>query len=133
MPAPPGFRGAPRANLGCGSSREHAPWALLDCGLRAILAPSFSDIFYNNCFKNGILPVRLADDGVNELFARTTATPGYELMIDLGAMRITDDSGAGFTFDVDPFRRDCLLMGWDDIGLTLRHENKIREYESGKF
>jgi len=118
-----------RANFGCGSSREHAPWALLDYGFRSIIAPSFADIFYNNCFKNGMLPVVLSGKQVNELFKRA-ASPGYELTVDLTRQWVTDDEGIRFSFEVDPFRRECLLKGLDDIGLTLLHEDKIKEYEA---
>ena len=118
------------ANFGCGSSREHAPWALADYGFRAIIAPSFADIFYNNCFKNGMLLIRLGEEQVEEIFRRANAEPGYELTVDLERQWITDDSGLRFSFEIDPFRRECLLKGLDDIGLTLQHEDKIREYES---
>ena len=119
-----------RANFGCGSSREHAPWALLDYGFRSIIAPSFADIFYNNCFKNGMLPVVLSEEQVDELFKRATANSGYELTVDLTRQWVTDDEGLRFSFDVDPFRRECLLKGLDDIGLTLQHEDKIKEHEA---
>jgi 3-isopropylmalate/(R)-2-methylmalate dehydratase small subunit len=122
-----------RANFGCGSSREHAPWALLDYGFRSIIAPSFADIFYNNCFKNGMLPVRLSEEQVDRLFDRAAANPGYELTVDLERQWVTDDMGLRFSFDVDPFRRQCLLKGLDDIGLTLQHEDKIREHESRRI
>jgi 3-isopropylmalate/(R)-2-methylmalate dehydratase small subunit len=122
-----------RANFGCGSSREHAPWALLDYGFRSIIAPSFADIFYNNCFKNGMLPVRLPEDQIDQLFERAAANPGYELTVDLERQWITDDMGLRFGLDVDPFRRECLLKGLDDIGLTLQHEDKIREHESRRI
>jgi len=118
-----------RANFGCGSSREHAPWAILDYGFRALIAPSYADIFYNNCFKNGILPVTLPDTEMNEVFRRTAATEGYTLTADLESQTITDDQGLNLKFEVDPFRRECLLNGWDDIGLTLRHEDRITAYE----
>jgi 3-isopropylmalate/(R)-2-methylmalate dehydratase small subunit len=118
-----------RANFGCGSSREHAPWALLDYGFRAILAPSFADIFYNNCSKNGILPVILSDAQIDEIFRRVEATEGYSLTVDLQTQTVTDNAGLRYEFSVDPFRRECLLNGWDDIGLTLRIEDKITEYE----
>jgi len=119
-----------RANFGCGSSREHAPWALFDYGFRSIIAPSFADIFYNNCFKNGMLPVLLSEEQVDELFKRATANSGYELTVDLTRQWVTDDEGLRFSFDVDPFRRECLLKGLDDIGLTLQHEDKIKEHEA---
>jgi 3-isopropylmalate/(R)-2-methylmalate dehydratase small subunit len=129
----PRYKGASvlvaRANFGCGSSREHAPWAILDYGFHAILAPSFADIFYNNCFKNGILPVTLSDAQVDEIFRRVAATEGYSLTVDLQTQTVTDDAGLRFEFSVDPFRRECLLNGWDDIGLTLRVADKITDYE----
>ena len=118
-----------RANFGCGSSREHAPWAILDYGFRAIVAPSYADIFYNNCFKNGLLPVTLAEAEVDELFRRAEITPGYRLTVDLESQTVADDSGVKISFTVDPFRRECLLNGWDDIGLTLRQEAAISDYE----
>ena len=130
----PRFQGATilvaRANFGCGSSREHAPWALLDYGFRSIIAPSFADIFYNNCFKNGMLPVALSEEQVEQLFRRSAAMPGYELTVDLERQWVTDDDGLRFSFEVDPFRRECLLKGLDDIGLTLQHEDKIRDHEA---
>jgi 3-isopropylmalate/(R)-2-methylmalate dehydratase small subunit len=118
-----------RANFGCGSSREHAPWAILDYGFRALIAPSYADIFYNNCFKNGILPVTLPDGEIDEFFRRTTATLGYKLAVDLETQTIRDDQGLHLKFEVDPFRRECLLNGWDDIGLSLRYEDRIAAYE----
>lgn len=118
-----------RDNFGSGSSREHAPWALMDYGFRVLIAPSFADIFYNNCFKNGILPVRLSEEDVEELFQRTYATPGYELTIDLEACTITDDAGLQLSFEVEPFRRHCLLEGLDDIGITMQHADKIAAFE----
>lgn len=129
----PRYKGASillaRANFGCGSSREHAPWAILDYGFHAILAPSVADIFYNNCFKNGILPVTLPDPQIDEVFRRLSATEGYRLTVDLETQTVTDDSGLRFEFRVDPFRRECLLNGWDDIGLTLRIAERITDYE----
>ena len=119
-----------RRNFGCGSSREHAPWALEDYGFRAIIAPSFADIFYNNCFKNGLLPVRLDDAQVDELFKRCTAREGYQLTVDLEKCVITDDAGLSIPFEVEPSRRHSLLNGLDDIGLTLAHEDKISAYEA---
>lgn len=119
-----------RANFGCGSSREHAPWALLDYGFRSIIAPSFADIFYNNCFKNGMLPVHLSEEQVEQVFQNANANPGYELTVDLERQWVTDDEGLRFSFEIDPFRRECLLKGLDDIGLTLQHEDKIREHEA---
>lgn len=118
-----------RRNFGCGSSREHAPWALVDFGFRAIIAPSFADIFYNNSLKNGLLPVRLDESLVDELFRRCVSTPGYRLTVDLEQCVVTDDKGFHATFEIDPFRRRCLLEGLDDIALTLQHEDKITAYE----
>jgi 3-isopropylmalate/(R)-2-methylmalate dehydratase small subunit len=120
---------AARANFGCGSSREHAPWAILDYGFHAILAPSYADIFYNNCFKNGLLPVTLSDAQIDEVFRRVSATEAYCLTVDLVTQAVTDDSGLRFEFRVDPFRRECLLNGWDDIGLTLRVADRIAAFE----
>ena len=129
----PRFQGASvmlaRANFGCGSSREHAPWAVLDYGIRALIAPSYADIFYNNCFKNGILPVTLPDDQVDELFRRTEKNPGYQLTVDLERRVVSDASGLEYSFTVDAFRRECLLKGLDDIGLSLRFEDQIASYE----
>jgi 3-isopropylmalate/(R)-2-methylmalate dehydratase small subunit len=118
-----------RRNFGCGSSREHAPWALEDWGFRVLIAPSFADIFYNNCFKNGMLPIVLSEEQVQELFDRASARPGYELAADLESCELSDAYGLEIKFDVEPFRRHCLLHGLDDIGLTLEHEPKIAEYE----
>jgi len=118
-----------RANFGCGSSREHAPWALLDYGFRALLAPSYADIFYSNCFKNGILPLSLPDDQIDEIFRRVEQNVGYTITVDLEKQIVTDESGLNLTFKVDPFRRECLLKGWDDIGLSLRYEDRIAAYE----
>jgi 3-isopropylmalate/(R)-2-methylmalate dehydratase small subunit len=133
----PRFAGATilvaRANFGCGSSREHAPWALLDYGFRSIIAPSFADIFYNNCFKNGMLPVTLSEGQVERLFQQVAANIGYELTVDLTRQWVADDSGLRFSFEVDSFRRECLLKGLDDIGLTLEHEGKIREHEARRL
>ena len=120
-----------RKNFGCGSSREHAPWALDQYGFRAIVAPSYADIFFNNCFKNGLLPIVLPDAAVDRLFAAVAAFPGYALTIDLAAQTVTSaDGSAPLRFDVDPFRKRCLLNGWDDIGLTLQHADEIRAFES---
>jgi 3-isopropylmalate/(R)-2-methylmalate dehydratase small subunit len=119
-----------RRNFGCGSSREHAPWALEDYGFRAIIAPSFADIFYNNCFKNGLLPVRLDEAAVQSLFDRCQASPGYRLTVDLEQCRISDSQGLSIPFEIDPARRHSLLHGLDDIGLTLTHEDKITAYEA---
>ena len=129
----PRFEGASvllaQANFGCGSSREHAPWAILDYGFRAILAPSYADIFYNNCFKNGLLPVTLTNEQIDELFKRTESNQGYRVTVDLRQQIVTDDQGQRYSFTIDPFRRDCLLRGLDDIGLTLVHEPDISSFE----
>ena len=119
-----------RENFGCGSSREHAPWALLDYGFRAIIAPSFADIFFNNCFKNGILPIRLDDAIVDQLFHEVAASEGYCLTVDLENQQVTTPSGQSFAFDVDAHRKYCLLNGFDDIGLTLRQVDKIKDFET---
>ena len=119
-----------RDNFGCGSSREHAPWALLDYGFRVIIAPSYADIFYNNSFKNGLLPVVLERDAVDRLFRETEAAPGYRLAVDLGTQTVTTPSGNVFKFEIDAFRKHCLLNGLDDIGLTLQHVDEIRAYEA---
>jgi 3-isopropylmalate/(R)-2-methylmalate dehydratase small subunit len=130
----PRFKGATillaRANFGCGSSREHAPWALNDYGFRAIIAPSFADIFYNNCFKNGMLPVILSEEQVERLFDECAKRPNYQLSVDLEHQTISDDRGTEFAFEVDPFKRECLMRGLDEIGLTLEHEDAIRDYEA---
>jgi 3-isopropylmalate/(R)-2-methylmalate dehydratase small subunit len=118
-----------RENFGCGSSREHAPWALLDYGFRAIVAPSFADIFYNNCFKNGILPVVLDPRQVETLFSEVAATPGYRLTIDLPEQKVRTPSGESFSFSVDPVRKTHLLEGLDEIGLSLKKESEIASYE----
>ncbi len=129
----PRYKGAQvllaRDNFGCGSSREHAPWALDDYGIRAIIAPSYADIFFNNSFKNGLLPIVLDRDTVDRLFKECEATPGYKLTVDLAAQTVTTPSGASFKFDVDTFRKHCLLNGLDDIGLTLQHVSEIKAYE----
>jgi 3-isopropylmalate/(R)-2-methylmalate dehydratase small subunit len=119
-----------RRNFGSGSSREHAPWALEDWGFRVIVAPSFADIFYNNCFKNGMLPIRLSEEQVEDLFQRAATHPSYQLTADLDTCTLSDDHGLKIPFDVEPFRRNCLLNGLDDIGLTLQHEAKITAYET---
>jgi len=128
------YRGASillaRENFGCGSSREHAPWALLDYGFRVIIAPSFADIFFNNCFKNGILPVALTAAEIEELFNQTQSTPGYRLLVDLPTQRVITPLGQEFAFAVDAFRKNCLEQGLDDIGLTLQHVDAIRAYET---
>ncbi len=118
-----------RENFGCGSSREHAPWALEDYGFRVIIAPSFADIFFNNCFKNGILPIVLDGAKVDQLFKEVEASGGYQLAVDLEAQTITTPGGEVMAFEVDPFRKHCLLNGLDDIGLTLQHVNDIKAYE----
>ena len=118
-----------RKNFGCGSSREHAPWALLDYGFRVIIAPSFADIFFNNCFKNGILPIVLDEVKVDQLFKEVEASEGYQLTVDLEAQTITTPSGEVINFDVDSFRKHCLIHGLDDIGLTLQHVDDIKAYE----
>jgi len=119
-------------NFGCGSSREHAAWALWDYGIRAILAPSFADIFYNNCFNNGMLPIRLPAETIDRLFDEVRATEGYRLTIDLPAQTIGCPSGATIGFEIDPFRKRCLVEGLDPIGLTLLHEDKITAYERSR-
>ena len=118
-----------RRNFGCGSSREHAPWALEDYGFRSVIAPSFADIFYNNCFKNGMLPLRFSEEQIEELFQRTAKYPGYKLTVDLEACTLSDEHGLSWKFEVDSFRRHCLLNGLDDIGLTLENEAAITKYE----
>ncbi|WP_313234575.1 3-isopropylmalate dehydratase small subunit [Delftia acidovorans] len=122
-----------RKNFGCGSSREHAPWALDQYGFRAILAPSFADIFFNNCFKNGLLPIVLPEATIDMLFNEIAAFPGYELTIDLDRQVIVRPQGEEIPFDVIAFRKFCLLNGFDDIGLTLRHADKIRAYEAERL
>jgi 3-isopropylmalate/(R)-2-methylmalate dehydratase small subunit len=119
-----------RQNFGCGSSREHAPWALLDYGFKVVIAPSFADIFFNNCFKNGLLAIKLPEDVVDRILRDCTVTPGYRLTIDLQAQTVRLPSGDPVKFDIDGFRRDCLLNGLDEIGLTLRHADKIRAFET---
>ena len=122
-----------RRNFGCGSSREHAPWALADYGFRAVIAPTFADIFFNNCFQNGMVPIRLDEADVDELFRRATAAAAaggqYRLTVDLRACTVSDDAGFSRSFTVDPFRRQCLLEGLDDIGLSLRHVDEIAAWE----
>ncbi|MFB7815841.1 3-isopropylmalate dehydratase small subunit [Paenibacillus chitinolyticus] len=119
-----------RANFGCGSSREHAPWAILDYGFKVVIAPSYADIFYNNCFKNGILPIKLSEEQVEELFQRTAKHEGYKLNVDLENKTLTDEYGLKIDFDLDEHRRQFLLQGLDDIGLTLQHVDKISAYEA---
>lgn len=129
----PGYQGATilatGRNFGSGSSREHAPWALLEYGFRAIIAPSFADIFRSNCYQNGILPVVLDEDLVNTIIAKAQERPGYRLTVDLEQCLVSDEEGLRASFEIDPFRRFCLLNGLDDIGLTLQHEDKIAAYE----
>ncbi|WP_353572310.1 3-isopropylmalate dehydratase small subunit [Candidatus Albibeggiatoa sp. nov. BB20] len=119
-----------RQNFGCGSSREHAPWALEDYGFRVIVAPSFADIFFNNCFKNGILPIVLDEATVDQLIKATEATEGYQLTVDLPSQTISTPEGEKISFEVDEFRKTCLLEGLDDIGLTLQHATEIQAFES---
>ena len=122
-----------RRNFGCGSSREHAPWAIAQYGFRALSAPSYADIFFNNCFKNGLLPIVQPEEVVSQLFAEVAATPGYRLTIDLERQRIVKPDGSEIAFDVQPFRKYCLLGGLDDIGLTLRHQDDIRAFEARRL
>ena len=119
-----------RENFGCGSSREHAPWALEEYGFRTVIAPSFADIFYNNCFKNGMRPVILSDTAISELFAECFAQAGYQLSVDLENQVVTTTSGKAYPFEVDAFRKHCLLNGLDDIGLTLQQAEQIKAYEA---
>lgn len=121
-----------RENFGCGSSREHAPWALHDYGFRSILASSYADIFYNNCFNNGMLPIVLPAETIDALFDAVRATEGYALTVDLPAQEVRTPDGNGISFELDPFLKERLLNGWDQIGLTLRHEDKIAAYEAAK-
>ena len=120
-------------NFGCGSSREHAPWAIDQYGFRALIAPSYADIFFNNCFKNGLLPIVLPDAQVSVLFDEVAAFVGYELIIDLERQLVVKPDGAELPFDVQPFRKFCLINGFDDIGLTLRHADKIRAFEAQRL
>jgi 3-isopropylmalate/(R)-2-methylmalate dehydratase small subunit len=123
-----------RQNFGCGSSREHAPWALADFGFRALIAPSYADIFFNNCFKNGLLPIVLPGSAVDRLFADVAAFSGFRLVIDLAAQTVaTADRSLVVAFDIEPFRKHCLLNGLDDIGLTLQHADAIREFEAKRL
>ena len=119
-----------RENFGCGSSREHAPWALEDFGFKVIIASSYADIFYNNCFKNGMLPIVLSADIVDTLFKQVAAAPNYKLQVDLAQQTVTTPSGERFSFAVDAFRKHCLLNGLDDIGLTMQHQDKIKAFEA---
>ena len=134
----PRFKGASillaRRNFGCGSSREHAPWALEDFGFRVLVAPSYADIFYNNCFKNGLLPIVLSEEDVDQLFHRVAQKEGFELKVDLEAQTVSTVDGSFVRkFDVEPFRKHCLINGLDDIGLTLQHADKIRAYEAKRL
>jgi 3-isopropylmalate/(R)-2-methylmalate dehydratase small subunit len=133
----PRYRGASillaRENFGCGSSREHAPWALDQYGFRVLIAPSFADIFFNNCFKNGLLPIVLPAMTVARLFDEVAAFNGYSLTIDLPRQVVVRPDGSEIGFDVEPFRKECLVNGWDDIGLTLRHADKIRAFEAERL
>ena len=131
------FKGASvllaRKNFGCGSSREHAPWAIDQYGFRALIAPSYADIFFNNCFKNGLLPIVLPEAQVAQLFDEVAAFIGYELTVDLERQVVVKPDGTELAFDVQPFRKFCLLNGFDDIGLTLRHADKIRAFEAERL
>jgi 3-isopropylmalate/(R)-2-methylmalate dehydratase small subunit len=130
----PRYRGASiliaRDNFGCGSSREHAPWALEDYGFLSIIAPSFADIFYNNCFKNGMLPIVLSSSQVEELFQFVKENEGKKITVDLPSQKVNLPNGRSYAFEVDPWRKECLLNGWDDIGLTLRNESDITKFEA---
>ena len=133
----PRYKGASvllaRKNFGCGSSREHAPWALDQYGFRAIIAPSYADIFFNNCFKNGLLPIVLGESQVAQLFDEALAFPGYQLTVDLERQVLIKPQGEELRFEVQPFRKYCLLNGFDDIGLTLRHSDKIKAFEAARL
>jgi 3-isopropylmalate/(R)-2-methylmalate dehydratase small subunit len=122
-----------RKNFGCGSSREHAPWAIVQWGIRALIAPSYADIFFNNCFKNGLLPIALPEATVAQLFDEVAAFPGYSLTVDLARQVVVRPQGEEIPFEVQAFRKYCLLNGFDDIGLTLRHADKIRSYEAQRL
>jgi 3-isopropylmalate/(R)-2-methylmalate dehydratase small subunit len=122
-----------RRNFGCGSSREHAPWALDQYGFRAVIAPSFADIFFTNCFKSGLLPIVLPESVIAQLFDEVAAFPGYRLTVDLPRQVVAKPDGAEIPFDVQPFRKYCLVNGFDDIGLTLRHADKIRAFEAERL
>jgi 3-isopropylmalate/(R)-2-methylmalate dehydratase small subunit len=133
----PRYKGASvllaRRNFGCGSSREHAPWALQQYGFRALIAPSYADIFFNNCFKNGVLPIVLPESQVATLFDELLAFPGYSVMVDLPRQVVVKPDGIELPFEVQPFRKYCLVNGFDDIGLTLRHADKIRSFEAERL
>ncbi len=122
-----------RKNFGCGSSREHAPWALGQYGFRAIIAPSYADIFFNNCFKNGLLPIVLSETQVARLFDQVFAFPGYELTVDLERQTVAQPDGNVIAFEIEPFRKYCLINGFDDIGLTMRHADKIKAFEAERL
>ena len=130
----PEYRGATvllaRENFGCGSSREHAPWALTDFGFRAVIAPSYADIFYNNSLKNGLLLIQLDAKTIDKLFSESSATKGYRLAVDLEQQTVTTPAGESIHFDIDPFRKHCIMNGLDDIGLTLEHADKIKAFEA---
>ena len=132
----PEFKGATvllaRRNFGCGSSREHAPWSIEDYGFRVLIAPSFADIFFNNCFKNGMLPIKLDESVVDDLFDRAAKHEGYQLTVDIETRTISDDHGLSIEFEVDDFRRHCLVNALDDIDLTLEHESEITAYETAR-
>ncbi len=121
-----------RENFGCGSSREHAPWALEDQGFRVVIAPSFADIFFSNCYKNGLLPIVQPAEVVDQLFKECVASEGYRLTVDLAAQTVTTPSGQSFAFDITPHRKHCMLNGLDEIGLTLAHADKIRAFEAAR-
>jgi 3-isopropylmalate/(R)-2-methylmalate dehydratase small subunit len=133
----PRYRGAAillaRENFGCGSSREHAPWALQQYGFKVLIAPSYADIFFNNCFKNGLLPIVLPERAVAQLFDEAAAFPGFKLRVDLEAQLVVTPDGKALAFEVEPFRKHCLIGGLDDIGLTLRHADKIRAFEAERL
>ncbi len=133
----PRYKGASvllaRKNFGCGSSREHAPWAIAQYGFRALIAPSYADIFFNNCFKNGLLPIVLPEQEVSRLFDEVVAVEGYSLKIDLPRQVVIKPDGSELPFEVQPFRKYCLLNGFDDIGLTLRHADKIKAFEADRL
>ena len=118
-----------RRNFGCGSSREHAVWAIENYGFRVVIAPTFADIFYNNCSKNGVLPIRLSEEQVEDLFQRAAKHPGYQLHVDLATATVRDDHGLELKFQIDPFRQHCMIHGLDDIALTLQNEDKITAFE----
>jgi 3-isopropylmalate/(R)-2-methylmalate dehydratase small subunit len=122
-----------RRNFGCGSSREHAPWALEQYGFRALIAPSYADIFFGNCFKNGLLPIVLSEADVARLFDEVAAFPGYQLTIDLPRQVVVKPDGGELRFEIEPFRKQCLVNAWDDIGLTLRHADRIRAFEAERL